>query len=91
MALSKAEIAEIAKATALEVLAGRVTYHPPETVTQGLMDSRGEEILANQFYLLRAKHARSTGDEVTAKLYEHIAKEEFSHYQELGERLVDLF
>ena len=91
MALSKEEIAQIAKATALEVIAARATFHKPATIVEGIQDSMGEEVIAYQFYQLRAKHARKLGDEVTAGMYEHIASEEFRHYEELSKRQVDLF
>ena len=91
MTLSKEEIAQIAKETARAVIEGRVTYHEPETVPQGIQDSLGEEVLAHMWYQLRAKHARGQGDEGTARLYEHIANEELSHYQELSRRRIDVF
>jgi rubrerythrin len=90
MELSREEVVEIAQETAQKVLEGihryAVDYKEPETIAQGLADSMIEERTAVDWYRRRGMDARLKGDEVTADLYEHIAKEEDQHHQELKER-----
>jgi hypothetical protein len=63
-----------------------IDYKPPETVGQGLHDSMREENIAADWYRRRGMHARLRGDEGTADLYEHIAREEDHHHQEFKKR-----
>lgn len=91
MALSRAEIEQIALSTARHVVTSlhryAVTYKEPETIEEGLTESMGEELTAANWYRQRAKHARSRGDQVTATLYEEIAGEEDHHYNEFTAHL----
>lgn len=61
-------------------------YKPPETIEQGLQKSMVEENTAADWYRRRGMHARLRGDEITADLYEHVAREEDHHHQEFKER-----
>ena len=94
MGLSREEIAEIAKTTAQEVVNNlhryAVTYEEPKTVEEGLVQSRGEELTAADWYDRRANHALLEGDDVSYELYQHIANEERQHYDEFGHRLHSL-
>lgn len=91
MALSEREIAQIAEASAQELINNLhrypLTYRDPATVPQGLNHSMGEELTASNWYRQRAKHALSREDKTTAELYEHVAGEEDEHYQRFNERL----
>ena len=57
------------------------------TSEANLQQSMDEESLAATYYRNRAKYSRSQGDEITAKLFEHIAEEEDGHYNEFKDRL----
>ena len=46
-----------------------------------------EEKLAARHYKERALFAKRSGDEITAKLYLHISKEEMVHAKEFNDRL----
>jgi len=56
-------------------------------IKDDLMLSMREEASAVTDYKRRAASARSEGDEVSAKLWEHIAEEEDGHYNEFKDRL----
>jgi len=86
MALSREEIAEIAKEVAREVIA-KTDYHDPPSIEAGIVTSMTEEVLASASYTLRAIHASDNGDHETATLYEHIAVEEDNHRKEFESRL----
>lgn len=57
------------------------------TVAGELKKSLDDEMKAIQTYRTRKEFALKTGDKETAKLYEHIADEELTHYEELLKRL----
>jgi hypothetical protein len=61
-------------------------YKPPETINEGLQSSIEEENIAADWYRRRGMHAQLRDDEVTADLYEHIAREEDRHHQEFKNR-----
>lgn len=94
MTLTREEIAQLAEASALEVINKLhrypVTYHRPKTIQEGLQESMGEELTASNWYRERAKDARSRGDEKTALLYEDIAGDEDDHYREFNGRLDEI-
>lgn len=94
MALSREEIAQIAKATAWTVLEGlhryAVEYKEPETIGQGLQDSMVEESTAIDWYRKRATHAASLKDTKTSALYYHIADEEADHLTKFNKRFEEL-
>lgn len=90
MPLSKEEIVQIAKEVAGRVIEERMVYHAPETVSQGLQESMGEELTASMWYQLRARHAQGHGDGETARLYNHIAAEENRHLEEFNKRLIEV-
>jgi len=94
MVLSREEVAEIAKITAQAIIKtvreDRLTYHTPETVSQGLQESMGEELTASMWYQLRARDAQGKGDNETARLYKHIAAEENTHLDEFNKRLIEI-
>jgi len=94
VALSEREIAQIAQASAQELINNlhryALTYQDPKTVSQGLSHSMGEELTAANWYRQRARHARMKGDDTTARLYEHIAGEEDEHYRQFNERLDEI-
>ncbi len=91
MVLSEREIAEIGERQAQKLIANlghySLIYHEPDNIPQGLRESMSEELTASNWYRQRARHAKKYGDDKTAKLYEHIAREEDVHYQEFMERL----
>lgn len=91
MALSEREIAEIAEASANELINNlhrySLTYQDPKTVAKGLEQSMGEELTAANWYRQRAKQALSKQDKTTADLYEEIAKDEDEHYALFNNRL----
>ena len=59
-------------------------------VKENLQKSMDEESEASALYKNRALNARINGDEVSAKLWEHIADEEDGHYNEFKDRLVTI-
>jgi len=59
-------------------------------IATDLKTSMLEEQTAATLYKQRAENARNNGDEVTAKLWEHIADEEIGHYNEFKDRLDSL-
>lgn len=91
MGLSRADIDQIAQATAQAVLEGlhyySLKYRDPMTIVEGLNDSMIEESTAAAWYRKRAEDARRKNDPTTAEIYEHVAEEEDHHYQEFKERL----
>jgi rubrerythrin len=91
MELSREEVIEIAQEAAQKVLESLnrypVQYEVPRDIEEGLRQSMIEESTAANWYRRRGMDARLKGDTVTADLYEHIAKEEDTHYQEFKERL----
>lgn len=60
------------------------------TVEIHLQQSMAEESLAAANYRGRADYARAHGDEVSAKLWIHVAEEEDGHYDEFKDRLAAL-
>lgn len=90
MELSREEIEKIAQASAQKVLEGlhrySVRYKEPQSIGEGLQDSMVEERTAADWYRRRGMDARLKGDEVTADMYEHVAREEGQHYQKFKER-----
>jgi rubrerythrin len=94
MELSREQIEQIASSTAQNVLENlhryAVEYKAPSTIEEGLRDSMIEEKTATDWYMKRAKHARSMGDEATGGLYNHIAEEEEKHYREFARQLPSL-
>ncbi len=64
-----------------------IPYQEPKSVADGLEDSMEEERMAADWYRRRAEYARTHGDEISAKLWEHIAGEEDGHYKEFKYRL----
>ena len=61
-----------------------------ERIKWELRQSMGEELMASSVYHTRMISALESGDSVTAELYEHIAKEEDSHFHEFTHRLQTL-
>ena len=59
-------------------------------IASNLRSSMLEERTASNSYNDRAEYARANGDEVSAKLWEHIAEEEIGHYNEFNNRLNSL-
>jgi len=57
------------------------------SVQSDLDHSMNEEMSASLDYRKRAEFAREHGDEVSAKLWIHIAEEEDGHYNEFKDRL----
>jgi len=90
MALSKDEIAQIAKEVARQVISDTQVYRDPVSVSDGIRQTMGEELTASMWYQLRAKNASEHGDHKTADLYNHIAREENQHYEQLNKRLLIL-
>lgn len=90
MELSREEVEKIALESAQKVLEGlhryAVNYREPKSIGEGLQDSMVEERTAADWYRRRGMDARLKGDETTADLYEHVAREEGQHYQEFKER-----
>ena len=64
----------------------RSAYKDPVDLAGGVAQSATEESIAADWYEQRARHARNNGDEETARLYEHIAKEERGHWYEFRTR-----
>ena len=60
------------------------------SIQSDLDHSMNDEISASITYRKRAEFARSRGDEVSAKLWEHIAEEEDGHYNEFKDRLTTI-
>jgi rubrerythrin len=60
------------------------------SISADLKQSMSEERKAARAYRTRGKWAELEGDGVTARLYEHIAKEEDGHYAEFQARLKKL-
>ena len=94
MALTREEVDQIALASADEIFkqlqVAQAIYTKPRSVAHGIRQSMNEELTASMWYRKRAEHARSRDDEESAKLYEHIAHEEDTHYWEFSRRLSDL-
>lgn len=91
MGLSREELEKIGQETAQRVLEAlhryTVTYEEPQSIEQGIRESMVEESTAANWYSRRGIDARLKDEVLTADLYEHIAKEEDRHYQELRQRL----
>ena len=90
MELTTDQVAEIARIQA-QMVVNKLhryakTFEPPHNTAEGLEDSMGEELTAAFWYRERARHARQTGDDQTARLYEQIASEEDEHYREFNAR-----
>lgn len=95
MALTREEIAEIARASAQAILEElhryTVEYREPKTVEEGLQDSMIEERTAADWYRKRAKNAADYHVDVeTTALYQDIAVDEDEHYDKLNARLQKL-
>ncbi len=72
-----------------EILTKKHTMHPSNpmaVITGELKQSMVEEMAAANIYRARAERARSHNDNLTAALYEHIASEEETHYNEFRDR-----
>jgi hypothetical protein len=66
-------------------------YNPPKSVSEGLRSSMQEELTAADWYRRRAGYAKTRGgDQVTARLWGHVAEEEDIHYSEFKDRLIAL-
>ncbi len=65
------------------------TTYPAKMVSY-LERSIDEELQAVRDYSQRATIARTAGDNETAQLFEHIAKEEENHVKEFGDRIAPL-
>lgn len=59
----------------------------PISINEGLRQSMREEETAIAKYGTRAANARLNGDELTARIYEEIARDEDGHYNKFGTRL----
>ena len=94
MPLSREEVEQIALETAEQIFkqlqVAQAIYVEPRSVVHGLTQSMNEELTASMWYRRRAEHAESRNDQDTAKLYEHIADEEGTHYWEFNKRLSNL-
>jgi rubrerythrin len=88
--LPEDEVVRIAQTSADELISKlaryALTYKEPVSVPEGLRESMGEELTAANWYRRRAQHARAHGDNKTADLYEHIARDEDGHYISLTQR-----
>lgn len=60
------------------------------TTRSGLESGMREEVLASKWYKDSAAKAREQGDDTTADLYDHIAREEDVHYSELLGRMEEI-
>lgn len=58
-----------------------------EMVKWLIRQSMGEELAASSAYHIRAIQAIQSGDDKTAKLFNHIADEEDGHFREFKARL----
>ncbi len=85
--MDRAEIEKIANSVAHEVVE---KYRDPKTISHGLAESMGEESAASGVYRKRSTNAFNQHDYQTATLYDHVAREEETHYHEFEHRLAQI-
>jgi rubrerythrin len=89
--MDRAEIEEIARCTAQEVInklhVYKQVYQEPATMEEALLESMGEELTASNWYRRRAAFVKDKGFPQIAAVWEEIAKDEDDHYKTFSQTL----